>query len=105
LFDGDLAALNKLCNPMAAPPPIVVPEAHPQALFAGTSFVWPHTPALSGGAVRQWQARMAELGFDVDQDGVYGPQSKAACIAFQRDHGLSADGIVGPRTWAACFAD
>lgn len=104
LFDGDEAALKALCSPTAAPPAVVVPEEHPQAAFGGTSFVWPRTPAMSGGAIRQWQMRMLELGFSLDQDGVYGPQSKAVCIAFQRDNGLSADGIVGPRTWAACFA-
>jgi peptidoglycan hydrolase-like protein with peptidoglycan-binding domain len=47
---------------------------------------------------------MVALGFTVDVDGIYGPQSKTACVAFQRTHGLPADGIVGPATWAAVFA-
>jgi len=29
-------------------------------------------------------------------DGIYGPQTRDAVIAFQRDYGLVADGIVGP---------
>ena len=33
-------------------------------------------------------------------DGVFGPKTKAAVIAFQKKHGLTADGIVGPKTWA-----
>jgi peptidoglycan hydrolase-like protein with peptidoglycan-binding domain len=34
-------------------------------------------------------------------DGVYGPQSAAAVVAFQTVKGLEIDGIVGPITWAA----
>lgn len=33
-------------------------------------------------------------------DGIYGPLTEEAVIAFQRSHGLVADGIVGPKTWA-----
>jgi peptidoglycan hydrolase-like protein with peptidoglycan-binding domain len=82
-----------------------VPEGPGQAPpFPGTILVFPHSPAISGGGVRQWQDRMRSLGFTLDADGVYGPQSKTACVAFQKNHGLSADGIVGRRTWDACFA-
>lgn len=42
-----------------------------------------------------------ELGFSqAQQDGKYGPKTKAAVVAYQRKHGLSADGAVGPATWA-----
>lgn len=34
-------------------------------------------------------------------DGIYGPQTRDAVIAFQRDYGLVADGIVGPNTYDA----
>lgn len=37
----------------------------------------------------------------VAADGVYGPQTRAAVIAFQKAHGLDPDGIVGPRTLKA----
>lgn len=34
-------------------------------------------------------------------DGIYGEKTRAAVIAFQRQHKLNADGIVGRITWAA----
>lgn len=34
-------------------------------------------------------------------DGIFGPKTRRAVIAFQKSHGLVADGIVGPKTWAA----
>jgi len=34
------------------------------------------------------------------EDGVFGPKTKAAVIAFQQQFGLNPDGITGPLTWA-----
>jgi len=34
-------------------------------------------------------------------DGVFGPLTEAATLAFQRSQGLAADGIAGPETWRA----
>lgn len=36
---------------------------------------------------------------NLKQDGVFGPQTKKAVIAFQQKHKLVADGIVGPMSW------
>ncbi|HEV8550773.1 MAG TPA: GH25 family lysozyme, partial [Polyangiaceae bacterium] len=104
-FEGSEADLAALCQGTVPAPPGPVP-ASPGATPAwpGTFFVFPHTPAFSGEAVKQLQTRLVSLGFTLEVDGAYGPQSKAACMAFQKDRGLSADGIVGRATWDACFA-
>ena len=103
-FDGSATELAALCRG-TTPVPEQPPAAPADGRWpGGTLFVWPRTPAVTGGAVRAWQERMLLRGFQVDTDGVYGPESKRACMALQRDSGLVPDGIVGPTTWAATFA-
>lgn len=53
--------------------------------------------------IAAWQARLAELGNDLDADGFYGPISEDVCRRFQADAGLDVDGLVGPATWSASF--
>ena len=51
--------------------------------------------------IRGYQQQLAELRFDPGPvDGVRGPKTKAALIAFQERHGLVPDGIYGPATKA-----
>lgn len=52
---------------------------------------------------RAVQQRLNDLGHTppLTVDGVYGPQSRAAVMAFQRSKGLAVDGVVGPATLAA----
>lgn len=67
-------------------------------------------PPLRSGcideAVRILQQALIDLGFPLpisvkkfgSPDGIYGPETKAAVMAFQKKHGLSADGIAGRDT-------
>lgn len=41
----------------------------------------------------------------LEADGLFGPNTEKAVIAFQREKKLEADGIVGPRTWATLMGE
>ncbi|MDR7034658.1 N-acetylmuramidase domain-containing protein [Mesorhizobium sp. BE184] len=54
-----------------------------------------------GDAVAKLQQDLAALGYPVVADGIFGPLTKIALLAFQEDNDLDTDGIAGPRTLAA----
>lgn len=65
-----------------------------------------YTPGMSlkyNEAAKQWQQRMKERGWKIAVDGFYGAESKAICLAFQKEKGLAVDGIVGVNTWNTAF--
>lgn len=51
-------------------------------------------PLLDGGA---YKLNAGERGVD----GIFGPDTRAAVIQFQQEHGLGVDSKVGPQTWGA----
>lgn len=54
---------------------------------------------MRGDQVRQIQRELKEQGFDSKgADGIYGPKTFAAVLAFQQARGLLPDGEVGPQT-------
>jgi len=56
-------------------------------------------PALRGEDVRDLQLRLSRIGFDAGTaDGVFGPDTERAVLAFQSEAGLATDAIVGPET-------
>lgn len=56
----------------------------------------------TGQAVEALQCRLSALGFDTNGlDGLFGPATYAAVVAFQKAHELLPDGIVGPATYSA----
>ncbi|MBD3885227.1 M15 family metallopeptidase [Phormidium tenue FACHB-886] len=63
----------------------------------------PGAPLKYDDFAKQWQQRMKDRGWNIAVDGLYGARSKAICIAFQKEKGLTPDGIVGPKTWDAAF--
>ena len=64
----------------------------------GAIAVAPH-PAFDLSSIQGQQEALTWLGYPVgDIDGIAGPQTKAAIIAFQRDHACAPDGIFGPQT-------
>jgi GH25 family lysozyme M1 (1,4-beta-N-acetylmuramidase) len=105
-FRGDLTELQALADqPMTPAPPVPPPPvpAVPQPAWPGRFFVWPREPAVAGEDVRCWQTQIRDRQISVSVDGIYGPESKRACVAFQRMLGLNPDGIVGRSTWDASF--
>lgn len=58
----------------------------------------------SGSAVVTLQNDLDQLGYNLSQDGQFGPLTRAAVVSFQGAHGLAQDGIVGPLTWGAINA-
>jgi hypothetical protein len=59
-------------------------------------------PPMTGIDVQAVQQRLCELGYEPGPiDGIYGPVTEAAVLAFQADNLLKIDGIVGPITWGA----
>ena len=58
-----------------------------------------------GNAVRLMQERLKSISIyypvipDITVDGIFGPATQAAVIAFQQMMGITADGIIGQQTW------
>ena len=59
-----------------------------------------------GEAVREVQETLISRGYlDGSADGIFGPKTEAAVLAFQKDNGLDATGIVGEATYSALKGD
>jgi len=51
-----------------------------------------------GDEVKKLQEFLNHLGYDLEEDGVYGPKTEAAVKDFQKKNDLDADGVVGAQT-------
>jgi cell wall-associated NlpC family hydrolase len=77
----------------AAAPVLTHPVLVPAATTTGSSAV---RMGSRGAVVADLQRLLS-----VSPDGVFGPRTRAAVLAFQRSKGLVPDGIVGAKTWGA----
>jgi chitosanase len=84
-----------ISEPVLAGPPV-----RASAAIAEERLLRLRQPFMQGADVREVQSALAAKGSEVEPDGVFGPQTAAAVIAFQRKEGLTADGIVGAATRA-----
>ncbi|MFC7639776.1 peptidoglycan-binding protein [Streptosporangium lutulentum] len=48
---------------------------------------------------------MSERGWDLDVDGLYGPESRDVCRAFQGEKDLPVTGAVDRATWNATWEE
>ena len=49
----------------------------------------------TGTAVKAMQQRLVQLGYLTSADGIYGPRTYNAVVAFQKANGLTSDGVAG----------
>lgn len=76
-------------------------------MLAGLAAVTPAQPVAAQERllVRQGSigphVRQLQLWLSITADGIFGPATRAAVIAFQRRNNLLPDGVVGRMTWAA----
>jgi murein L,D-transpeptidase YcbB/YkuD len=78
--------------------------AAPYALTSATGQAWPELRQGSNSAwpqvtVRSLQYLLNAHGARLTVDGVFGPKTKAAVVAFQHAKGLTASGVVQASTW------
>lgn len=64
-------------------------------LREGANSTWPKV------TVRSLQYLLDAHGAKLTVDGVFGPATEAAVVAFQRAHHLAVDGAAGAQTWGA----
>jgi len=87
-------------TPAPAPAPTVKPAPATTAPPAMVNAPRLLKSGSQGDDVKAWQVQLTKDGHAVAADGVFGPKTKEATVAWQLERGLSADGVVGPDTRA-----
>jgi len=83
--------------------PVAKPEVKAAPRIDRTDFpaLYPSDPCLEGDAVWMVQARLRELGYDIQPDGHYDSTTIQTIRLFQLAHGLPDNGIVSRSVWLA----
>lgn len=81
------------------PGPVPQPPSGAAPPYPGTLLV--NFTTNHGAAT--WQQQMANRGWTLTVDDLYGGKSEHVCRQFQSEKGLTVDGIVGPQTWEATW--
>jgi hypothetical protein len=91
VFHGSIDQLAGLAYQGAKPvaPPVIGPTLQ---------------EGMTGPGVKTMQTALNKHGARLAVDGVFGPATKAAVVAFQHAQHLTADGICGPLTWVRLLA-
>jgi peptidoglycan hydrolase-like protein with peptidoglycan-binding domain len=89
------AAHTVAASVAAAAAPAATTQAGWPVLSEGSNPTWPKV------TVRSAQYLLDAHGAKLAADGIYGASTKAAVVAFQKAHHLTADGVVGKATWGA----
>ena len=95
---GAPSASAATARPAQANPPAVSAVSILQrwpVLRQGPNSIWPHA------TVRSLQYLLRARGASIPVSGTFGSQTRAATVAFQRNHHLVVDGVVGSQTWRA----
>ena len=79
---------NNVVLATATPKPTATPTPAATVLKAGDQ----------GAEVKAMQQRLVALGYLAAADGIYGPRTYNAVVAFQKRNGLTSDGIAGKLT-------
>lgn len=90
--------------PDAPTPPDPAPSGGSRA---GQATGWPGVIlrlGARGELVRRMQRQLRARGWNIDDDGQFGPDTRTIVKRFQARHNLEDDGVVGRRTWNAIFA-
>jgi hypothetical protein len=89
---------------MAPDAPPAAPAEQPPS---GAVPAWPGVVYAYGDcapALRVWQLRMNEHGYDFTGTGCYADRTRAAVLDLQRERGINPSGRLGPQTWRAAWA-
>lgn len=56
-----------------------------------------------GDDLKTWQTQMKTRGWQIDADGLYGPNVMKVASQFQKEKGFTVDGLIGKQTWDAAW--